>query len=412
MTTSPGAKSFIRKEVLDHMRQRRLSGPVIPRALTHRWITLIFAALALAIVAFVIVFEYARKAHVSGSLQPGEGLIQLQALQAGVVSEVKVKEGQAVQAGDILFVLSNERVNATKGSAARNISAIIEHRHGSLVAEEGLLQQQLEQTQASLASKGEDLRQELQRVERQIALQQQRLALAERALDKARDLANMKYLSDSWLQNKEADRIEQETKMLELQRLKQTVGRSLTDNAAQEREARLRATRDKSAIGRDIGRVEQDLNDNEAQRTQLVRAARAGMVSAITAHPGQTVLANQTLANFSPSGSPLQAVLQVPSSAIGFIKPGMEVQIRYRAYPYQRFGQFAGQVDRVSFTALQPGPQTAAEGLYLVYVNLKTQHVSASREERPLRPGMQLDATVILEKRKLYEWVLDPVRKS
>jgi membrane fusion protein len=35
--------------------------------------------------------------------------------------------------------------------------------------------------------------------------------------------------------------------------------------------------------------------------------------------------------------------------------------------------------------------------------------VTAYGKAAPLQPGMQLDADVLLERRRLIEWVLDPV---
>jgi membrane fusion protein len=50
-----------------------------------------------------------------------------------------------------------------------------------------------------------------------------------------------------------------------------------------------------------------------------------------------------------------------------------------------------------------PGP------LYQVLVSLEAQDVIAYGEPRDLRAGMAVEADVLLETRRLYEWVLEPL---
>jgi membrane fusion protein len=128
------------------------------------------------------------------------------------------------------------------------------------------------------------------------------------------------------------------------------------------------------------------------------------------------VTGNQALATILPAGAELAAELYVPSRSAGFIKPGMEVMLRYQAYSYQKFGQHRGYVRDVSSTALRldelPLPVASAnpnEPLYRVRVRLDQQAVQASGISQPLKSGMAVDASILLERRKLYEWVLEPL---
>jgi membrane fusion protein len=112
-----------------------------------------------------------------------------------------------------------------------------------------------------------------------------------------------------------------------------------------------------------------------------------------------------------PKGSRLQAQLLVPSAAVGFIEPGDSVLLRYQAYPYQKFGHHRGKVIRVSRSAIAPagGDGQSAEPYYRVLVALDEQSITAYGKQEPLRPGMRLDADILGERRKLYEWVLEPL---
>ncbi len=105
------------------------------------------------------------------------------------------------------------------------------------------------------------------------------------------------------------------------------------------------------------------------------------------------------------------------------MRAGQHVLLRYQAYPYQKFGHYEGVVASISRSAVSPGelpPQLAgissltassggAEPVYRITVKLERQTVTAYGQPVPLQAGMQLEADVELETRRLYEWVLDPL---
>ncbi|MHA6313528.1 hypothetical protein ACX3P5_20225 (plasmid) [Pantoea sp. S-LA4] len=49
------------------------------------------------------------------------------------------------------------------------------------------------------------------------------------------------------------------------------------------------------------------------------------------------------------------------------------------------------------------------EQQYRVLVALDKQTIKAYMQNEPLKPGMALDADFIVDKRRLYEWVLEPL---
>ena len=157
---------------------------------------------------------------------------------------------------------------------------------------------------------------------------------------------------------------------------------------------------------------ERPLADRDAPTAMLVRAPLPGVVSGIAVRPGQATTAGQVLTNELPAGSPLEAELVVSARAAAFAQPGMPVQIRYRAYPFQKFGQFQGTVSEVSHSPLPDGADVrdGGEARYRVRVALARQDVPVAGGARPLMAGMALDANLLLETRKLYEWALAPLR--
>jgi membrane fusion protein len=114
-----------------------------------------------------------------------------------------------------------------------------------------------------------------------------------------------------------------------------------------------------------------------------------------------------------PNDSILQAELFVPARAIGFVRPGQKVRILYEAFPYQQFGTYGGRVYEVSQTILTKSdtsvPIELKEPAYRVKVALDRLDVDAYGKKMPLAPDMLLRADILLEKRSLMRWFLDPL---
>ena len=115
-----------------------------------------------------------------------------------------------------------------------------------------------------------------------------------------------------------------------------------------------------------------------------------------------------------PNNAKLQANLYLPSRAYGIVLKDMEVLLRYPAYPYQKFGQYAGRVSEIGRTALvgdelRAVGQVNNEPFYRVTVLLDSQWVMAYGKPIVLQDGLQVEADILIDTRKLYEWVLEPL---
>ena len=406
---------LFRVEALAHARNRAPGVVLLARPLSYSVVTTLFVAISAVIVTFFTFGSYTRKADIQGILTPSQGLIKVISVQSGLISESRVTEGKAVQAGDVLFVLSSERQTSNQGNAEQTISELLKARRDSLQREQGQLRLQDSQRLAAARHRAEDIAVEIRRIMDQASLQQRRIDIAKTTLERYSDLATSNFVSSVQVQDKQAELLDQEQRLAELQRAIAASTRDLSAARAEMRDQQVQASRDQQEGERNVSAAEQDLTENEARREILVRAPSAGTVTAITAEPGQTVGANQSIASILPAGSELEADLFAPSRAVGFIKQGMEVQLRYQAYSYQKFGQAKGRVREIARTALRPdelslpGTTGTNEPVYRVRVTLDRQSVAAYGVDQPLRSGATLDGSIVVEKRHLYEWVLDPL---
>lgn len=411
-----GAKSprpLYRIEVLALQGNRAHGTVLLARPVSYSLITALFVAIAVAIVVFFACASYTRKVAVQGLLLPSRGLIKVAPLQAGLITESRVKEGQAVEAGDVLFVLTSERQTEGLGNAEEAVSELLRVRRDSLQREQAQLRLQDGQRMDAARHRAQDMAAEIRRIDDQIALQQRRVEMARTTLQRYIDLAASNFVSPVQVQDRQAELLDQQQRLGELRRASAASARDLATALAEARDQQVQSQRDQQAGERNVSTTEQDLAENEARRKILVRAPTAGTVTAITVEPGQTVGASLALASILPAGSQLEAELYAPSRAVGFLEPGMPVQLRYQAYSYQKFGQATGHVREVARAALRPDelnlPSSSGEPVYRVRVALDRQTVEAYGVEQPLRSGAALDGGIVIDKRRLYEWVLEPL---
>lgn len=157
-----------------------------------------------------------------------------------------------------------------------------------------------------------------------------------------------------------------------------------------------------------VAALEQETAEDDGRRVMRVSVPAAGVATAITFKPGQSVLAGAPLATILPAGSRMQALLLVPSRLRPFVKPGQQVLLRIDGFPFQKCGLQPGtveQVDRSPVSEAAPG----AEQIYRVTVALAAQTVHMDGKENPVEAGMRLEADILQDRRRLNEWLFESV---
>lgn len=398
--------SLFRREALDHQRDQWIGHIRLAQPVSLRWLTVLVVGAALAVGSFLYLGHYTRKARLAGELVPQGGLLELRTPQDGVVLERRVREGDRVRRGDVLVVLTLDRSSGQGDTQAAVRRSLDERRRSLQAAAERTLALRDERV-AALSSRIQDLTRERALLDERTALQRQRLQLAEQALAQFESLRDQDFIAPAQLRAKQQDVLDQRERLQALAQEGQQQARNLAALQAELRELPLQAESQLGEIEREEASLAGDTAQTEGRRQQLIRAPEDGVVGALAAEPGQSVAASAVLARLMPGDAPLLGQLYAPSSAIGFLRPAQPVLMRYQAFPYQKFGAQPGRVLQVSRTPVPGRPE--AEPMYRVTVALDRQTVQAYGEPQPLLPGMQLEADVQLDRRRLIEWIFEPL---
>ncbi|WP_052736267.1 HlyD family secretion protein [Aquincola tertiaricarbonis] len=406
--------SIFRPEALDHQRDQWIGHIRLAQPVSLRWLTVLVVAAFVAVALFLTLGHYTRKARLSGVLVPQGGLLELRTPREAVVLERRVREGDAVRQGDVLYVLTLDR-SSGEGETQAEVRRSLDERRRSLreaVERQAALREARSQ---ALADRIAEMTRERSRHDERTQLQRERLALAEQALAQFESLRHQDFIAPAQLRAKQQDVLEQRERLQALAQERAQHERSLAALQAEARELPLQAQAQLGEIERELSALAGDTAETESRRREVLRAPQDGVVGALTAEPGQSVAASAVLARMMPGQAPLLAELYAPSSAMGFLRPAQPVLMRYHAFPYQKFGSQAGRVLRVSRTPVPADARPpvaglpADEPLYRVTVALDRQDVQAYGQPQPLAPGMQLEADVQLDRRRLIEWIFEPL---
>jgi len=402
---------LFRREVIEARRTSWL-GEISLSQPVRLWVLSCFGALAaIAIVSFVIFAEYSRRSRVTGELVPDLGLSTVVAPAAGVVTALEVDEGDHVKRRSPLLLINVPRVTSAGEDALVVLRQGLDTRLKSLGNLRDAQDQQLQVQLAGLQKQRAAMRQELRQIESEVASRGEQVRIASETVQRYRQVSDQRYVSLVQLNQQEQAALELVNAQQSLQRQATSIRRNLAQleqSIAEVPQQRLSA---QATSERAIAELADETVQVEANGEMSLTAPVAGLVASRLIEVGQAVQPGQPMLSVLPEGSTLRAQLLVPSAAIGFVKPGDQVLLRYRAYPYQKFGSHKGRVVRVSRSAIPAptGQGPAPEAVYRVLVSLDNQSVLAYGVAESLRPGMIVDADIMGERRRIYEWILEPL---
>jgi hemolysin D len=367
----------------------------------------------------------------------------VQPAETAVVRRILVHDGQAVKQGDLLIELdatattadsrkAEEALISARLAAARSaalVQAIDEATPPTMKHDGDLPAQRFEATQrlalseyAAFAAKKQSLeamvaqkQAELRTVESAIVPLQQYLAISRTRVADYEKLLDKSYVPrQDYLQRKQ-ERINAE-RDLAGQRSRRAELHSAITGAREELSVTVTDTRRQLLDELRQAREQIQQFEPEVARTTLrnalmqLRAPVTGTVQQLAVHTiGGVVTPAQPLLFVVPENEMLEVEATVLNQDIGFVRPGQRATIKVESFPYTRYGYIEGVVQSVSHDAIQD------EKLGLIYrarVKMKKTELLVDGVKVRLTSGMTLTAEIRTGKRRVIEYILDPLRKG
>jgi membrane fusion protein len=414
----PEPNQLFRREVNEARALYWVGEPVLPESIPVRVAAGICALIGLAICLFVGLGEYTRRVQVEGVLLPASGIAKIGAPATGWISRQYVEEGDAVQQGQPLYTLRVDNMTS-HGSSQASVIFLLKQRRDALNADIARQGQLNVAKKSAIAERLRGLQLQLDQIRKQIEVGDANLQASKEMADDQKAAMKRGLATKLTYQPFLQAYLDQFARLEQLRQQEVKIGTEITDLKDQHLSFDLTADADLSTMRQRVIDVEQQIAEGEAKHEITVNAPREGIVTALIGRSGQSVTAGAPLLTVVPQAEPLEAQLFAPSSAIGFVKEGGRVLLRYDAYPYQKFGQFGGVVTRVTHTTLsaeevermgmrevEPSRRTA---LYRITVALDQTSARIGAQEASLQAGMTLQASILAEKRPIYQWLLEPL---
>jgi membrane fusion protein len=410
--------TLFRPESIEARRMVWLGRPAVALGLPAALSSIASVLMMAATTALVALGSYSRTIELHGLVLPSSGLIQVTSPAPGWVQSMSVRDGQFVAAEELLYIINTDTANSSGSTQQQVLQA--------LVSERTLLQDQIARNielrgrqDAALQQKIENLKAQAQQLKSELAMHEDFVQRVTKNFSDFIEFQQRRIASinetlsqqGNWMRTKD----EHERRKSDLL----GVQAQLIDAESRLATSDLQIDNEVDAMRVKIAELDQQVATTETRRSIEIHAPGAGNVTATAVRPGQTIPSGARMLTIIPENGKMQAELLAPSSAIAFLRRGERVLLRYSAFPYQRFGEHPGVVTEVSRAALHPEelkalmpalpPSDQSKTFYRVIVTPDRPDVMISGRAEPLQASMQVDASVRLESRPIYQWLVQPL---
>ena len=407
--------SLFRSEAIEYKKNRLYGEVLILPSISHI-IIVIFLTLWVA-GAFYWLFSstFTNKETVGGWLEPHNGLIPMYfESQSGKIESVLVNEGDYVEKGQELVAFNREQYLG-KGDFYGEIMI------GELKTQMNSFIQQLESNNSINTLKIKDVNQQIvnlhldiEYLDVQISTVKKRKEIQDEKVNHFQNISEQGHISKEVFNLALEDALALESELQTLLRNKIAIASRIKQLNNQVEILPKENKSYESNINLKISEIKQKIISLKSQKVQVIRAPQAGYVTNILIKKGHQVKPNSPILTIVPKEFENLAKLLIPVRAIGFIEKGQPIDIRYNAFPYQKFGIYSGVISSISKSVILPNDNNASllpitEPVYLAYVELNQQKVVAYGTEIPLKAGMTFSADIQLSQRSMIEWVLEPI---
>jgi membrane fusion protein len=404
MTLQP---ALFRQEAIEFQQHHRQWGELaLLQPLSTKIMTWFITTVVAVVLAFLFLGHYARKETVVGYLTPVAGTSKVFIPQQGTITEIYVKEGQEIEKGQPLLAVETSQIAANGQDVNTTMLDTLESQRNLLTNQIAAEQERTKSEQERLTALIGGLETEISQLQAQIELQNEQIRVSDGLVSSVTGLRAKGYISELEFKQRELAALEQKQKLNSLNQQLASRHNQLTETRYSLHQLPTVMAQKIQSLRSELSTTEQRIAEINGRRAYIIRAGAVGRVSTLHATVGQFADPRRLQLEIVPSDS-------VPTRAIGFVRPGQKVKMKYEAFPYQKFGTYTGQIIRVSHTIVTAsdasGPIALREPVYRVTASLERTDIDAYGEKIPLQADMLLSADIILEQRSLVSWLLDPL---
>lgn len=409
---------------------------------THRAQTLVRSAVLVTaiLIAWAAVAEVDEVSKGDAKVIPSRQLQVIQSLDGGVVSEIRVQEGQMVEAGQLLLKIDETRATSgVRESAAQAFALQVKQARLKALAEgdpfnpptartgDAEEQRIVDEERQLYDARRSELNALVSISQQQLAQRQQELSeyrarresaarsldLSQQELTKTRPLLATGAVSEVDVLRLERDvtraRGEMEQAGAQIGRAQAAISEATRKIQETELSFRNEARKELSEV---LGRLNA-LNQGAVALADKVDKASVkspvrGRVQRLLANTvGGVVTPGKDLIEIVPLDDALVLEAKVQPRDIAFIRPGQPATVKFTAYDFSVYGGLDATVENIS-----PDTVTDERGQNTFYiVRVRTKRINFS-DQMPIIPGMTAEVDILTGKKTVLSYLLKPVLKA
>ena len=415
-------KNIYRKEAIEH-KKFHWKGKALLLAGMPVWLIVLLSALFfITLVATIIFCTFTQRIDVRGEVITLPHSVNVFAPQQGYIVKQLVGIGQQVQKGQPLY-----EIDVSRETSSGNVNEAQTDVINQKIANSGDIIEKLYHNKAETLSA---LDAQLKNASGSLNETNEMLKATQAGLKKMRDnlVSYDKYLKEGLITK------DQYNYQHSLYFQQQSAYQSLVSQKLQLESQITQLNSDKVTKAADFdNQISSQNNQTNDYKNQLVesnangnviiKATTAGKIESLAVTTGQMVDKGSSLAQIKPTGNvEYFLILWLPNNSIPYVKPGDIVNIRYDAFPADKFGQFPGIIHSISsvpasrqelseYTNVGAGNNQQELALYKTIVKIKDKSFLYNGKELTLSNGLKAQAIVFLEERPLYMWMFTPFYK-
>ncbi len=325
-------------------------------------------------------------ANADGRVIPSENVKTLQNLEGGILSEILIKSGDQVHAGQLLFRLNSVQYSSDLESS-RKQNSTLKVRATRLLAE---INQRPPQFSPELAAVVPEV---IQSELAEYSIRQEKIA----QLTQFVKLAEKEH---AIIQNLTKEGLEPQTELLRSERM-------LAEKKQQVREQREAALAEYNRISSEL-KAKEDLLvslGDKVRRTEVFAPIDGVIGRVFVTTAGGVVKPGDGLVEIVPLDGPMIIEAKLKPSDVAFVRQGMKAKAKITAYDYSLFGTFEATVNSVSPDALT---NEKGESFYTVRLSSSEKVLDKSGQPLVILPGMVAQVGIVTEKRTFFNYLFKP----
>lgn len=324
----------------------------------------------------------------------------IQSLEGGILQELRVREGDVVEAGQPLL-----RIDPTKADASFNEGR---SKEISLRATIARLEAESRGTRLAfppeVAAERDIVRNETQAyLARRQALEQSTATLKRSKALLEREIAMTQPMVERGLVA--------EVELLRMQRQFNELDLQVSErNNKYRAEAAAELSRSEGELAQVTGLLA--ARKDQVDRT-VIRAPLRGTVKNVRVNTiGGVIQPGQDIMEIVPLEEQLLVEAKIAPREVAFLRPGLPAKVKLTAYDYTVYGALDGTVELISPDTLREERKSEEASYYRVLVRTTKSALSVGGRDLPIIPGMTATVEVRTGEKSVLDYLLKPVLRS